>query len=213
MSTLLPHHPPQSTPTSNMSSQTNSASSSPAAPHSTNGAENNINTIEASNVAKTRNNGLTTTLQVERLSEDVEMPEMENPLDAAFDLRAHIETHHDRDIGDTVAIPPQGSALISTGLKVAIPRSMEIQIRPRSGLANDHGITVANSPGTVDPGYRGEIKVILENRDDTAYLVLNGDRIAQAAVRPVVRPSFEEVDEVPEDTERGEGGFGSTGMQ
>jgi dUTP pyrophosphatase len=140
------------------------------------------------------------------------MPEVENPLDAAFDLRAHIITVEDDSVGERILIPSGDRVLVTTGLKFALPPNIELQIRPRSGLALHPGIDVANSPGTVDPGYRGEVKVILENRGDEPFEVRSGDRIAQAAIRPVFHPSFEEVDEVPEDTERGEGGFGSTGV-
>lgn len=155
----------------------------------------------------------TVNIKVECLHGEVQVPEMENPLDAAFDLRAFVNAFPEISPHDqTISIRPGNRSLISTGLKIALPPNVEIQVRPRSGLANDHGIDVSNSPGTVDPGYRGEIKVILENRGDTAFKVSTGDRIAQAAIRPVLRPSFEEVDEVPQDTERGEGGFGHTGV-
>lgn len=173
------------------------ASQSPAAPHK-------VTTPKTPNAVD---------VKVERLHESVEMPEMENPLDAAFDLRAFIAPVPHVDQESTRIIIPAGKrSLVDTGLKVALPPSVELQVRPRSGLANDHGIDVANSPGTVDPGYRGEVKVILENRGDEPFDIDTGDRIAQAAIRPVLRPSFQEVDEVPEDTQRGEGGFGSTGV-
>jgi dUTP pyrophosphatase len=155
----------------------------------------------------------TVNVKVERLHESVEMPEMENPLDAAFDLRALINPTEEADAKHNgVIMPPTKRLLVRTGLKVALPQHVELQVRPRSGLANDYGIDVANSPGTVDPGYRGEVCVIVENRGTDTFKIETGDRIAQAAIRPIIRPSFKEVDEVPEDTQRGEGGFGSTGV-
>jgi len=99
---------------------------------------------------------------------------------------------------------------VATGFAVAIPPGYEMQVRPRSGLALKHGITVANSPGTVDSDYRGEVKVILVNLSDDNFTIQRGDRIAQLVVSPVTLATWAEVDEL-EDTARGEGGFGSTG--
>ena len=99
---------------------------------------------------------------------------------------------------------------VATGLAVAIPHGYEIQVRPRSGLALKHGISVPNSPGTIDSDYRGELKVILINHGRAAFEVRRGDRIAQLVLAPVVRASWLKVDELDE-TARGEGGFGSTG--
>ncbi len=99
---------------------------------------------------------------------------------------------------------------VATGLAFAIPYGFEIQVRPRSGLALKHGITVANAPGTVDSDYRGEVRVILINHGDAAFEVKRGDRIAQLVLAPVTRASWLPVDELDE-TARGEGGFGSTG--
>lgn len=179
------------------------ASKSPASPHET--AEDSQENEDGITFTNPRPANVVN-VQVERMRNGVQMPEMENPLDAAFDLRANFE-----DI-KSHTFTPGLRVLVPTGLKIALPPNTELQVRPRSGLANDHGIDVANSPGTVDPGYRGEIKVILENRGADTFTVDNGDRIAQAAIRPVLRPAFEEVEEVPEDTDRGEGGFGSTGV-
>lgn len=209
MSTLLPHHPPQSKP---VFMSTPQASTSPAAPHSTENGTDEEDSTEEDGTYPIVNPLITTELKVERMSEEVQMPERQNRQDAAFDLRAYINGLPEGDFEERILVPVGARVLISTGLKVALPPTMEMQIRPRSGLANDHGIDVANSPGTVDPGYRGEVKVILENKGDEPFAVENGDRIAQAAIRPVVHPEFEEVDEVPEDTERGTGGFGSTGV-
>ncbi|WP_144096642.1 dUTP diphosphatase [Croceicoccus sediminis] len=106
---------------------------------------------------------------------------------------------------------PGDRAAVATGLAVAIPEGYEIQIRPRSGLALKHGITVPNTPGTIDSDYRGELKVILINHGLEPYKIRRGDRIAQAVLSPVVRASWLEVHELDE-TARGEGGFGSTGF-
>ncbi|WP_066557319.1 dUTP diphosphatase [Croceicoccus bisphenolivorans] len=108
-------------------------------------------------------------------------------------------------------LEPGGRAAVATGIAMAIPDGYEVQIRPRSGLALKHGITVANAPGTIDSDYRGELKVILVNLGLEPYEILRGDRIAQAVLSPVVRASWLEVHELDE-TVRGEGGFGSTGF-
>ncbi|MDR1741806.1 MAG: dUTP diphosphatase [Synergistaceae bacterium] len=109
-------------------------------------------------------------------------------------------------------IEPGGRALVPTGLRVALPRGWEAQIRPRSGLALRHGIVLPNSPGTIDSDYRGEIGIIMMNLGDAPFTVHRGDRIAQMVVVPVARVEWVEVrpDELG-DTQRGEGGFGSTG--
>lgn len=108
-------------------------------------------------------------------------------------------------------IVPGERAAVATGIAIAIPEGYEMQIRPRSGLALKHGITVANAPGTIDCDYRGELKVILVNLGFEPYKIRRGDRIAQAVLSPVVRASWLEVYEL-DDTARGEGGFGSTGF-
>jgi len=110
---------------------------------------------------------------------------------------------------DTV-LPPGGRALVPTGIAVAIPDGFEMQVRPRSGLALRHGVTVLNAPGTVDCDYRGEVGVILLNTGGAPFAIARGDRIAQAVFAPVTRAGFEEVVVLPE-TRRGSGGFGSTG--
>ena len=111
-----------------------------------------------------------------------------------------------------VVIPPGGRALIPTGLRLALPHGHELQIRPRSGLALKHGITLPNSPGTIDEDYRGELGVIVLNAGTEAFTVERGMRIAQAVLAPVTRAAWSEVTELP-DTTRGEGGFGSTGTK
>ena len=110
-----------------------------------------------------------------------------------------------------MTLAPGARALIPTGLAVALPRGYELQIRPRSGLALRHGIIVPNSPGTIDEDYRGEIQVIVLNAGDTPFTVTRGTRIAQAVLAPVVRATWHEVPAL-DDTGRGAGGFGSTGV-
>ncbi len=131
------------------------------------------------------------------------LPEPATPHSAGVDLRAAIE--------ETVVIKPGDRALIPAGIKVAVPPGFEWQIRPRSGLALKHGVTVLNSPGTIDSDYRGPVGVILINHGTEDFSVTRGDRIAQAVlarVEPVVLESVNSLDE----TERGEGGFGHTGV-
>jgi dUTP pyrophosphatase len=111
---------------------------------------------------------------------------------------------------EDVTIASGGRHAVATGLSVAIPQGYEIQVRPRSGLALKHGISVPNTPGTIDSDYRGELKVILINHGREPFLVARGDRIAQLVLAPVVRAAWAEVDEL-DLTERGAGGFGSTG--
>jgi dUTP pyrophosphatase len=126
-----------------------------------------------------------------------------SPGAAALDLVAAV--------AEPVVLPPGGRAAIPTGLMVALPPAHELQIRPRSGLALNHGLLVANAPGTVDEDYRGEIKVILMNGGSEPFTVARGMRIAQAVLAPVTRIVWREV-EVLDETARGAGGFGSTGV-
>lgn len=123
---------------------------------------------------------------------------------AGADLRANLP-----DRG-TVVLTPGGRALVPTGLRLAIPEGYEVQIRPRSGLALKHGITLPNTPGTIDSDYRGALGVIVMNAGTEPFTIAHGDRIAQMIVAPVVRATFTQADSLP-DTVRGEGGFGSTG--
>ena len=111
---------------------------------------------------------------------------------------------------ETVNIAPGRRYAVATGLAVAIPDGYEIQVRPRSGLALKHGITVPNTPGTIDSDYRGELKVILINHGEDTFAIARGDRIAQLVVAPVTQGVWEEVEDL-DDTDRGSGGFGSTG--
>ena len=123
---------------------------------------------------------------------------------AGADLRANLP-----DRGEMV-VAPGARALVPTGLRLAIPQGYEVQLRPRSGLALRHGITLPNSPGTIDSDYRGPLGVIVMNAGEAAFHIEHGARIAQMVVAPVVQARFEAV-EALEDTARGEGGFGSTG--
>jgi dUTP pyrophosphatase len=111
---------------------------------------------------------------------------------------------------EDVVIAPGARHAVATGLAMAIPQGFEIQVRPRSGLALKHGITVPNTPGTIDSDYRGELKVILINHGDQPFAIARGDRVAQLVVAPVVQGVWLEVDALDE-TARGQGGFGSTG--
>jgi dUTP pyrophosphatase len=115
-------------------------------------------------------------------------------------------------IGDPIRIQPLSRALVPTGIFVAIPEGFEAEIRPRSGLANQFGVTVLNTPGTIDADYRGEVKVLLINLGQDPFIVRNGDRIAQMIFKSVVTVDWIPVDTLPEST-RGQGGFGSTGIK
>jgi dUTP pyrophosphatase len=122
---------------------------------------------------------------------------------AGMDLCAALETE--------ITIEPGQSMLVPTGFRIELPAGYEAQVRPRSGLALKHSIGIMNAPGTIDPDYRGEVKVILTNFGREPFAVRSGDRIAQLVVAPFVRVSWEEADELS-DTHRGQGGFGHTGV-
>lgn len=111
---------------------------------------------------------------------------------------------------ESVTLKPGQRHAVATGLAMAIPQGFEIQVRPRSGLALKHGISVPNTPGTIDSDYRGELKIILINHGDEDFAIARGDRVAQLVLAPVVQAGWEEVEDLDE-TARGEGGFGSTG--
>lgn len=130
------------------------------------------------------------------------LPAYETPLAAGMDVRA--------DMPESIILGPLERALVPTGLFVELPEGFEMQVRPRSGLAAKHGVTVLNTPGTIDADYRGEIKVILVNLSNTAFEIKPGERIAQLVVASHERVEWQAV-EVLSDTERGNGGFGSTG--
>jgi dUTP pyrophosphatase len=131
-----------------------------------------------------------------------ELPEYATPASAGMDLTACIDA--------PITLGPMQRTLVPTGIHVGIPEGFEAEIRPRSGLAHRHGVTVLNSPGTIDSDYRGEVKVILINLGEEPFVIEKGDRIAQMIVKPVVRAALRLVEELPP-TLRGQGGFGSTG--
>ena len=139
---------------------------------------------------------------IKKLHPNVNIPEYKTSGSSGLDLEAFIQ--------NDLIIKPKETVLVSTGLSVAIEDHLEIQIRPRSGLAAKNKITVLNTPGTIDSDYRGEIKIILINLGDNDFVIKNGDRIAQMVICPIIKAKFEIIDELPK-TLRGEGGFGSTG--
>ncbi|RJP22642.1 MAG: dUTP diphosphatase [Candidatus Abyssobacteria bacterium SURF_5] len=145
------------------------------------------------------------TVKVMRLphNQDLPLPEKMSRLSAGFDLRAAVE--------EPVSIAPGQSARIPTGLAFSIPAGYEGQVRPRSGLAMNHGLTILNAPGTIDADYRGEVKVLLVNLGKETVHVKRGDRIAQLIIAPVIQAAIEEATEL-DSTERGHGGFGHTGV-
>ena len=140
------------------------------------------------------------TLKFKRIHPDAVLPAYAHPSDAGMDVRSV----------EDLTIPAGRHALVRTGLVALLPIGYEIQVRPRSGLALKSGVTVLNSPGTIDAGYRGEIGVILINFGTADFAIAKGDRIAQFVVAPVTQPAIVEADVVDE-TARGVGGFGSTG--
>ena len=144
-------------------------------------------------------------LEIERLehAEGLDLPSYQTAGSAGLDLRAAV--------GEPLTIEPGARALVPTGLKLAIPSGHEGQVRPRSGLALRHGLSVLNSPGTIDADYRGEVKVILANLGAEPFAVERGMRVAQLVIAPVVQVEIREVDAV-DATARGEGGFGHTGV-
>jgi dUTP pyrophosphatase len=143
-----------------------------------------------------------TKVLIKKLDSSVKLPAYKTNGASGMDLMAFIDT--------SITLKPQKSCLVPTGISVAFPSDFEIQIRPRSGLAAKHNISVLNTPGTIDSDYRGEIKIILYNHGESDFLINNKDRIAQMILVPVIKMNLEETDTLPE-TVRGEGGFGSTG--
>jgi|TARA_B110000881_G_scaffold180407_1_gene166367 dUTP pyrophosphatase len=145
-----------------------------------------------------------TKIQIKKLSDAVLIPKYETSGSSGMDIAAHI--------AENITINPGEKALIPTGFSLAIPHGFEVQIRPRSGLAAKKSITVLNTPGTIDADYRGEVKVILINLSKEKFIVRNGERIAQMVVCPIAQVQLDEVKELFE-TDRGSGGFGSTGTK
>nr|VFJ55074.1 MAG: deoxyuridine 5'-triphosphate nucleotidohydrolase [Candidatus Kentron sp. FW] len=144
---------------------------------------------------------MTFLLQVKKLTEDAILPSYAHPGDAGMDLFSCVDT----------VIEPGKIALVKTGLSIQLPPNTEAQVRPKSGLALKNHVTVLNTPGTIDEGYRGEVAVILINHGPLPFFIRKGMKIAQMVVKPVIRVEILET-EALEDSQRGEGGFGSTGM-
>ncbi|MGD1823504.1 MAG: dUTP diphosphatase [Pleomorphochaeta sp.] len=138
-----------------------------------------------------------------KLDDRATLPKQTTQLSAGSDISAKLD--------EPYILKPGEFGLIPTGLKIALPPGYEAQVRPRSGLAAKFGVTVLNTPGTIDADYRGEVKVILINHGKNDFVINNNDRIAQFVIAPVINTTFVEVEEL-DDTERGEGGFGSTGV-
>ena len=141
------------------------------------------------------------TLRFRKVHPDAVLPSYAHPSDAGMDVRSV----------EDLTIAPGKRALVHTGLVMLLPPKYEAQVRPRSGLALKSGVTVLNTPGTIDSGYRGEVGVILANFGDADFQVKKGDKIAQIVIAPVTQPTIEETDSIDE-TDRGTGGFGSTGV-
>lgn len=139
----------------------------------------------------------------------VALPAYETPGSAGADLRANLA---EGDRAEGLTLQPMQRLVVPTGLRVELPQGYEMQVRPRSGLALKHGITLPNTPGTIDSDYRGPLGVLLVNFGDAPYTVMHGDRIAQAVIAPVVQGRFVTVETLG-DTARGTGGFGSTGRR
>ena len=139
---------------------------------------------------------------VKRLNSKVNLPEYKTSGSSGVDLMAFIDS--------PIKIAPNTLELVPTGLSIAIPEDLEIQIRPRSGLAAKSSIGILNTPGTIDSDYRGELKIILFNHGNKDFIINNNDRIAQMVLTPVIKMELEEVNQLPK-TIRGSGGFGSTG--
>jgi dUTP pyrophosphatase len=140
--------------------------------------------------------------KIQKFDKNIKLPDYKTSGSSGMDLMAYIK--------NKITINPGKTVIIPTGIAVAIPKKDEIQIRPRSGLAAKKGITVLNTPGTIDPDYRGEIKIILINLSKKSFVVKSGDRIAQMVLCPVAKGRLKEVKNLPK-TIRGRGGFGSTG--
>lgn len=145
-----------------------------------------------------------TRVEIKRLpnNEDLPLPAYETAGSAGMDLRA----------AEGITLKPGARHLVPTGLSIALPHGFEAQVRPRSGLAVKHGVTVLNSPGTIDSDYRGEVKVPLINHGQDDFIIARGDRIAQMVIAPVTQISWTEVSALDE-TVRGTGGFGSSGQR
>ena len=149
-------------------------------------------------------NGVSITIQRLPHGADLDLPAPATDQSAGADLLAAVT--------EALILPPGGRAIVPTGIAIGLPGGFEAQIRPRSGLAAKHGVTVLNAPGTIDADYRGEIGVILINHGDEAFTINRGERIAQMIIAPVNQAIWIEVEQLDE-TPRGDGGFGSTGTK
>lgn len=141
-------------------------------------------------------------VKVKKITNDAKIPKIEHEGDAGFDIYSNEET----------TILPMERKLIGTGISISVPKGFEAQVRPKSGLAINHGLTLLNTPGTIDAGYRGEVKVILMNLGKKEYKIEKGKKIAQVVFNKIEEPELIEVDELDE-SKRGENGFGSTGLE
>ena len=141
-------------------------------------------------------------VRVKKLSPEARVPKVEHEGDAGFDLYSN----------ETQTLKPMERKLIGTGISIAIPKGFEAQVRPKSGLAINHGITLLNTPGTIDSGYRGEVKAIMINLSPEEYKIEKGKKICQVVFNKIEEPELEEVEEL-DSTKRGKGGFGSTGLE
>ena len=160
-----------------------------------------VKTLEKSVVNKIQ-------LQIFKMEAGVKTPFYASAGSAGFDLRAYLPSREEITIKAN-----GGRAKVPTGLKTIIPEGFEIQIRPRSGLAFKHGISLTNTPGTIDSDYRGELQILMINHGEEDFIVKHDERVAQAVIAPVWQAEFTEIPEMPseENNERGAGGFGSTG--
>ncbi|WP_199222929.1 dUTP diphosphatase [Rhodohalobacter mucosus] len=150
-----------------------------------------------------QSNGVTVWFKKLEHAMDLDLPGYESGEAAGMDVRAAIT--------EPIVLKPGERALVPAGFQMALPRGYEAQIRPRSGLAYKYGITMLNSPGTIDSDYRGEVKVLAINHGNDPFTINHGDRIAQMVISPVIQATVRKTDTLP-GTERGQGGFGSTGV-
>lgn len=142
-------------------------------------------------------------LKIKKLNQDAIIPNYAHATDSGMDLYS---------VEDKI-IAPSETTLIKTGISIELPKKTEAQIRPKSGIALKHSVTVLNTPGTIDEGYTGEIQIIMINHGKTAYKINKGEKIAQMVIMPVIRVAIQEVTNDLKNTSRGSGGFGSTGLK
>ncbi len=160
----------------------------------------------------------TKTLKIFKLIDAVQTPRYESAGAAGFDIRAYFWNQDEWGAGSmsndfSFTLKAGERAKIPTGLKLVIAPGYELQVRPRSGLAFKNGISLTNSPGTIDSDYRGELQILIINHGSEDFTIRNGDRIAQGVLAPVIQAEFEIITEMPSESLRGAGGFGSTGVK